>query len=327
MKALEIYMNPFAQSLKEIRNQQDLILSDLSDLSGITIAQISRIESGKSEITLNAIARLAFGLGLSFEELLTTIILSKDEELHIKYLSDICHDLVPQRYQQTRFKKLEPELPIPQPKDLYNFVRLFRASPTEAENILIEGILEVFPDLPKEKAADLIAHAIHPVSEKVIPIAYPRGKASLDEDPFDVIYKAGGELMLSDLAEYVRLTRARYGSSLRKITENRLSHNTLANIEQGLIGRILFSLVIHLDYYLEQDGALLVLAWTVAEYETGIVNSINRSQKERGPIVEWEQAEKAVADTFITICRWRFFQEGEQNWWNQTRQLLDQLPE
>lgn len=57
-------------NIRRARRDRDLTLEDLAEASGVSLAHISRLESGERQPSLDGLLRLAFGLGVPFEELL-----------------------------------------------------------------------------------------------------------------------------------------------------------------------------------------------------------------------------------------------------------------
>lgn len=65
----EVVMLSFGKNLKKARKEQSLTQEDLARNSGIALSQISRIETGKLNITISTIALLATALKVSPERL------------------------------------------------------------------------------------------------------------------------------------------------------------------------------------------------------------------------------------------------------------------
>ena len=53
--------------IKEMLNQKGISQKELSEITGITQADISRLESGNSNPTINTIQRIATGLGINIQ--------------------------------------------------------------------------------------------------------------------------------------------------------------------------------------------------------------------------------------------------------------------
>ncbi len=56
-------------NIRRARRDRDMTLEDLAEASGVSLAHISRLESGERQPSLDGLLRLAFGLGVPFEEL------------------------------------------------------------------------------------------------------------------------------------------------------------------------------------------------------------------------------------------------------------------
>ncbi len=56
--------------IRRARRDRDMTLEDLAEASGASVAHISRLESGERQPSLDGLLRLAFGLGVPFDELL-----------------------------------------------------------------------------------------------------------------------------------------------------------------------------------------------------------------------------------------------------------------
>jgi transcriptional regulator with XRE-family HTH domain len=61
-------MIDFASWLRSERLQRNLDIRDLASLSNLSTAQISRIETGKSVVSLKSMIRLTYGLGMDLRE-------------------------------------------------------------------------------------------------------------------------------------------------------------------------------------------------------------------------------------------------------------------
>ena len=56
-------------AIRRARRDRDMTLEDLAEASGVSLAHISRLESGERQPSLDGLLRLAFGLGVPLEEL------------------------------------------------------------------------------------------------------------------------------------------------------------------------------------------------------------------------------------------------------------------
>ncbi len=55
--------------IRRVRRDRDMTLEALAEASGISVAHISRLESGERQPSLDGLLRLTFGLGVPFDEL------------------------------------------------------------------------------------------------------------------------------------------------------------------------------------------------------------------------------------------------------------------
>ena len=55
--------------IRRARRDRDMTLEDLAEASGTSVAHLSRLESGERQPSLDGLLRLAFGLGVPFDEL------------------------------------------------------------------------------------------------------------------------------------------------------------------------------------------------------------------------------------------------------------------
>ena len=67
-------MERLAAYLRQERKLRGYDVRTLVGKSGVTNAQISRIENGKSQISMEALVRLSFGLGVEFTDVLMDLV-------------------------------------------------------------------------------------------------------------------------------------------------------------------------------------------------------------------------------------------------------------
>ena len=56
-------------TIRELRNKQDLTISDVSDLTGISRGMLSKIENAQTAMSLDTLSRLSRALGVSLSTL------------------------------------------------------------------------------------------------------------------------------------------------------------------------------------------------------------------------------------------------------------------
>lgn len=322
-------MESLAYFLKKERISRKYDMRGLAQKSGVASAQISRIETGKSDVTLEALVRLAYGLGFRLDDVMA--ILFNTYEKPSAGPQVLTTDVAATHksclgYLQNRFSKIYRDLPIPSVGDIYSAIMLFREHPIEVENILTEGFLENFdkpnpPLIDKQSVVGKINKSIYIHADYFSSLPFPK------TNDLENVYAAGGVITLADLAISVKNARRDSGKSLEDVVEeanHKISRSTLARFEQIDFERIFISYILELDRIFYK-GALIASAWEAEEYETGIVISRLSEEREQEWVEGkgWNLVEKAVADTFITICRWHHAQEGDQSWWIKTKHILD----
>lgn len=300
-------MIDFASWLRTERLQQDLDIRDLAALSQLSTAQISRIETGKSVVSLNSMIRMAYGLGMDLREIASRLELKvcipKEKGMALGEVWTITA------------------------QDTWAFWNYFREDPGQAKDTLIaayDEVRKINPDrveeLPSEhRTADVIWRATEAHPSELVPLPYPLG---LNENHINQVFLAGGLITLRDLGVYVRCCRQKKGISLRD-TASRLSisHQALFRFETGDIDRISFLQVLELGKELAQEGNLLGLAWRAGEYQTGI--HFNRVAGTHAPADNWDGRVKAYMDTLITIARWYMvLLPGQSKWLDDLHRYL-----
>lgn len=98
----------FGEYIKKIREQKSMTLEELSEKSGVSVSQISRIESGKRGVPKpTTIKKLATGLGVSYTELMIVAGHWEEDDLNPKGLNKT---LNPASTPEARFEKKLIEL-------------------------------------------------------------------------------------------------------------------------------------------------------------------------------------------------------------------------
>jgi transcriptional regulator with XRE-family HTH domain len=303
-------MDKLGTWIRSVRLEKGLEIKDLSYESGLTSAQISRIETSNSDVTVNSIVRIAYGLNIQLKDVLA--------ELEIRAFFP--------RFQSTR--QPEEDSNIPTIQDVEAFLSFYRSEPRQAKDQLIYAyhvIRENNPDRQEEKisefdTADIIWEATQALSKKYLPIPYPKG---LSEETIEEIYKVGGVITIRDLAAYVMACRRSSGQSLRKLAKfTNVSYNAIARLERGELERISFTEIIALDKALKLDGTLIAICWSAGEFQTGISRVKVFADQSPLPVSGWDPEEQAFADTLITIDRWNNQLSINRDWLIELKRIL-----
>jgi transcriptional regulator with XRE-family HTH domain len=261
---MENLSNRIVEWLKYVRETRDLTLVELGEQSGLTHAQLSYIETGKSELTLFSFVRILNAFNYSFTSLyseniinnqipIPNIYLQEDKELFeyptfkIGDVADFVHFAV--------YRKKAKDFLIPW---LKHFVINHQEWTEKAVSTLLDEALTLLTLPPSEREENSLFKDL----------CYPM---ELGINKLRQIYLSGGAMILQDPGTYIHEKRALQGISLRNLSEKvSLSHTSLARLEKGFSNRTLFSQVVNIDQALEAEGDLVAIAWRAAETYLGI---------------------------------------------------------
>lgn len=303
-------MDKLGTWIRSVRLEKGLEIKDLSYESGLTSAQISRIETLNSDVTVNSIVRIAYGLNIELKDVLA--------ELEIRAF-------FPRLLDTGQQDKSSDIVTI---QDVEAFLRFYRSEPRRAKDELISAyhvIRENNQDQQEAKisefdTADIIWEATQALSKKYLPIPYPKG---MKEETIEEIYRTGGVITIRDLAAYVMACRRSSGQSLRKLAEyTDVSYNAIARLERGELERISFTEIISLDKALKLDGRLIAICWAAGEFQTGIIRKKHLTNQNTLSSSGWDPEELAFADTFTTIARWNNAMKLNKTWFSEIQKLL-----
>lgn len=290
--------------LKNKRIKSKLDVRELSLQSFVATSQISRIENNLSDVTINTLVRLGYGLDFG--------------------LNDVLNELKISPYFPKLKNKKQPGALIPKIEDAYSIWLLFRDEAQKAKGLMYDGydqVQNIIGDASGSKAPqsfDTVWEALQADSDRFVPLPYPTG---LELNHFEEIYSRSGAITNSDLGICLAQKRLELGLSQRELAKKtEISHSVISRLESGSIERVYFEYAIQIDKALKMNGELLVLAWESGEYESGIslLKYINEKSMTQQKLhyTEWEQTAKAWADAFITICRWHYVKDISPLWWN-----------
>ena len=303
-------MDKLGTWIRSVRLEKGLEIKDLSYESGLTSAQISRIETLNSDVTVNSIVRIAYGLNIELKDVLA--------ELEVRAF-------FPRLLDTGQQDKSSDIVTI---QDVEAFLRFYRSEPRRAKDELINAyhvIRENNQDQQEAKlsefdTADIIWEATQALSKKYLPIPYPKG---MKEETIEEIYKAGGVITIRDLAAYVMACRRSSGQSLRKLAEyTDVSYNAIARLERGELERISFTEIISLDRALKLDGRLIAICWAAGEFQTGISRVKAVQDRNNFPNSGWDPEEYAFVDTLISVMRWNQVISLNKEWWSELKRVL-----
>lgn len=307
--------------LKRIRIEKGLTLVELATRSGLTHGHLSRLETGRSQLTLLTAVRIMDVLDLSWTTLFTEGFIKKDLPIPDLYRSQ---DVEFFSFPCLNFNDIDP------------FAESQLLSTGKTSLIVIE-LLKIFiknckPNLEPTKV-EMLATSAYPFldssdgdvfdfSEEVsdIQLHYPENFAP---EKLRKIYLAGGILILADLGTYIRHLREIKGLSLRQLGSLvQLSHPALRDLETKMSDKIKLNDLIQLDNALELDGELIVFAWRTAELYLGVHRIPSQRKK---TIMPWQSHEIQPIERLIITSRLfqNYFPENSEwlNWFR--RQSLN----
>lgn len=282
----------------------------LSSRSFVATSQISRIENNLSNITVNTLVCLGYGLDFGLEEVLSVLKISP--------------------YISKRKNKKEMDVQIPKINDAYSIWLLFRDEAQKAKKLMYDGYYQSQSSIGEENsdgmlgAFDLVWQALQAHSDEFIPLPYPQ---EMELQRFAEIYSYGGAITNTDVGIFLARKRVDVGISQRELAKKtKISHSVISRLESGRIDRVHFEYIIQLDKALKMGGELISLAWDAGEYESGVslLKYINEKDvvKKKLQYIEWEQTAKAWADAFITICRWHHVKKISPLWWDNVQREI-----
>lgn len=307
-------MNQLGIWIRTTRLDQGWDQAELARESGMTIAQISRIETSNSDITVGSMVHLAYGLDVNILDILSAL----------QNLSTF-----PRFFNSRPPKQNDIVLKA---EDLEAFFKFYYERPDQAKELLISGyqtIQEARIEPPAEKpsefkTAELIHEATQALSDKYLPIPYPK---EILTTQIDELYISGGVISNRDLGAYIRGCRKSFGISLRKLAKQMdFSFVSIARLEKAEIGRISFSEIVKMDSAMQLDGRLIAICWAAGEFQAGIIRNHLAELKNAGekkPPMGWTPQQLAFADTLLSISRWYLTLLPRQyEWFDQLKQHL-----
>ena len=286
---------------QERRRGAEIFMDDLTLLSGVSQGQISRIETGASKLTISTCVRLAYGLGVEFQEItsfLETPILAPPQ-----LGSRECVDA----------------------SDINAFLRYYREERREAM-----GVLEYFYDKIQnatledandaytwQSIADTIWRATEASPVELTPLPYPQ---NLNVDHLVEMFVSGATMTFQDVGVFIKKRRAQKHLSLRNMAEKiNISYVAITRFEQGRLRRSSPSTLIGIGGELDYLDAFWGMAWAASEYDTNIL--FQRSLD--GGFYPSDDLQRNLADTLMKISRWNYvIYLGGTDWIDELRRVL-----
>ena len=295
-------MKNLTEWLRSIRTDRTVSLQDISDITGLATSQISRIEQGKSDLTLFSVAKICYALRLDLFDLQRAL-----------------------RWEKSLFDILilRPSIPpadaVVIPSDIAAIINFYNYDPVAAKEFLRKSFNWVRfsagfeKNIQETQANQFVKEAIEPLGDNYKSAPYP---STLNDDLVLETYMIKGALSIFDLGLFIRQRRKQKTLSLKQLAKKSgISFSALRRIEVGEIERIKFSDIFSIDIALGNEGDILAVAWDVAQLYTGI----SLAESELCSLEQWDVREKGLAETLMAISRWYQVFLPNQNWLKKLR--------
>jgi transcriptional regulator with XRE-family HTH domain len=285
----------FKDWLRENRKQKGMTLIDLQNRTELSNAQLSRLETGKSELTLFSAVRILHALDLSWSTLYTDGIIDGDIKSMLSYRD---METKPSKPQCVNFNDVDALADS-------GLIQSGKASKVIVS--LIERFLQKFDVQLNKREFENLAVSLYsyigdpnvtskglPAVLKKVSFSYP---SELDPTKLREIYLAGGVLIMQDLSFYIKELRRIRKLSLRKQAKAiDITHQALTALETRMNEKVKLMDIVNLDKNLELNGELVLFSWRAAELYMGTSKITSKRKRIAQPrsAVEIQVIEKLV---------------------------------
>ena len=280
--------------LKQKRLDAGLDLGQLAKLAGTNSAQISRIETGKSELSLHFLVLLVWALEIEPDELVSTFSLPPliKRQLTFDGLALTFQGCV-QSHKALRFvSRFSDNL-----SDAIRFIeKNLRPAVVKANSPILS------PDGLLERVQDAISQG------EFLPLP-----PALSLEQLYVYYVNEAIITMADSGANLRLRRHNSGLSLEELAKKSLSNRTtIHRIENNRNERIPFELAVNLDRALNAEGQVFSMFWAASQLQAGILYNHEEKKWEKHP---WDEKAYNLVDTYIKLARWaQLYDNPELPW-------------
>ncbi len=289
----------FKDWLRENRKRRGMTLIELQAKTGVSNGQLSRLETGKSELTLFSAVRILHALDLSWSSLYTDGVIEGNIKALVPY-NDI--------------GAKSSNLRCPNFNDVDALADSGLIQTGKASEIII-GLIRLFLqkfDLRLDKyefehlSISLYAYIgdINITSDglpnalKKITFSYPM---ELDPNKLRGIYLDGGVLIMQDLSFYIKQLRKLKKLSLRgQAKAIDITHPALRALETRMNEKVKLIDIVNLDKNLDLNGELVLFSWRTAELYLGTTKNVSILTKIAQPR---QSAEIHVIEKLVVLSR------------------------
>lgn len=289
------------QWLQQERVKQGIDLRTLSELTGIDIGTISRVENSRTQATLATGVRLCEGLGVTPSSLLEALGRKSSVDLDSADASG-CEA-------------------IPTLSDVQAFLK-YIGTDWHAGCLLLADMLNMIASIQLRSGVTgnrEMPHLFVPEDVDKFLIDLPLYRFELVYPPHlradDIwrVYRCGKWLSITDVGISIRRLRSEKHVPLIQMQHAvKISDSVLARLEEGVLERIKLNDVLMLDEYLEQDGKVLAMYWKAYQLDRTMTQFLTESgsQQKTLSFTNWIKRQERLVFIFTILCRWS--QLGDQ---------------
>jgi len=285
---------PIAAWLKHKRLEAGLDLRQLAAIAGTNQGQISRVETGKSELSLNSLVLLVWALKIDPAELISEFsyppLLSRVasfEQLLLSYQG--CVDI---RTVLAFANNSENRLP-----GAIRFIeRHLRKAVNKAQT----------PILPAEGLLERVQEAV--LQGVLLP-----NPPALTLRQVLIYYSNNAVITMADAGTCLRLHRHKKNWGLEELAKaSSVNKSTINRLENNQSDRISLTAAVNLDQALDAGGQVFSMFWAAAQLQMGVVVATDEINSAR---YYWSEKTQHLIDTFLKLARWsHLYDDPELPW-------------
>ncbi len=268
---------------KRVKNQWDT--HKMAAMAGMGQSQISKIETGGSSLTMNALISLSWALKIDIEEVAektnTPLVIGRQPEIRDK--ANLPNRLTSYDLEALFFKYF-----LRQDEKLLTSLTLYFR---EAYFVASQRRNVDFDDVQKQVRQALMLGQRIPLPKRIT---------------MEVLwehYSENGILTLDDAAAYLVLSRTKASMTLQQLSNaTEIAQSILSRIEQGQTERLGLDDIAKIDKVLGAEGRIFSMFWHALEFQLGI--SRNRFYIYGDAMSPFAWHAYPLADTFVKLARW-----------------------
>ena len=296
--------NTIGDWIKTKRVSAGMDLRQLAKLVGANQGHISRIETGKAEISLNYLALLTWAMNTE------------------KIFVDMgLPNLVVKRHQPV-LEKISVNKGYVEPQVLVRLVERFANRFPDAIQFLSENLR------PAVEKANVSSLPIDDLPGR-IRLAVFRGDLlplppTLTKEQIMGHYMAASPLTMADAGLFLRLSREEAGLSLEGLAKrSQVNKSTLNRIENNKNSRMLLENMIQIDNALSANGKIFSVFWYAAQLQVGLISFPHPLFDYELRHYDWDEKTSNLIDTFLKTVRWSYAYDDTELRWVDSLKILE----